>query len=173
MIISLLGYMGSGKSHISRVLSAELNYKCLDLDYEIALHEQSPVAEIFKNKGELHFRKTERALLEKLLNSNENTVLSLGGGTPVYYDNMSLINDNSHSFFLQCNLNTLVERLSRNKEKRPLIARISDEDLPEFIGKHLFERNPFYLRAKHTINTSDKPAEVVVQEIINLLPPDR
>ena len=171
MIISLIGYMGSGKSHISRVLSSKINFKYIDLDHEISAQEKCSVAEIFNNKGELYFRKKERAILESLLKSTENIVLSLGGGTPVYFDNMTLVNAHSTSFFLQCNLKTLVERLSRNKEKRPLIARISTEDLPEFIGKHLFERNPYYLQSKFIINTNDKTAESVADEIISLLPP--
>lgn len=170
MIISLLGYMGSGKTHISRLLSSKLNYNFIDLDQEIIKQEQSTVAEIFNSKGELYFRKTERKILESILQSDDNIVLSLGGGTPVYYDNMNLVNAHSESFYLKNSLKTLVERLTKNKEKRPLIARIADKDLPEFIAKHLFERNSFYLQARYTIDTSDKSAEAIVDDIINLLP---
>lgn len=170
MVISLLGYMGSGKTHISKLLSSKLNFKLIDLDFEIVTKEQMPVADIFEKKGEIYFRKQERLILENILHNHENTVLSLGGGTPVYYDNMDFINKASTSFYLSPSIKTLYERLSRGKEKRPLIARIPDEDLPEFIAKHLFERSPFYSKAQYTIYTDNKSAEEIVAEITNLLP---
>ena len=139
MIISIAGYMGCGKSHISKVLSDKISFRLVDLDREISEQEGMSVAEIFRQKGELAFRKLERTTLENLLKSPENIVLSLGGGTPAYFDNMDLINRHSTSFVLQTSIATLAERLGRQKSKRPLIAAIADEDLPEFIAKHLFE----------------------------------
>jgi shikimate kinase len=77
----------------------------------------------------------------------QKKILSLGGGTPVYYNNMEIINHNSKSVFLRASVE-LIRKTSKQKEKRPLIAKISDEDLPEFIAKHLFERNQFYNKAQ-------------------------
>lgn len=166
MIISLVGYMGSGKSHISKLLSKELHYKLIDLDKEISLREHKTISEIFEKQGEIHFRKTEKNLLEQLLEEKENCILSVGGGTPTFYENMETINRKSTSFFLRTSVNTLTERIIKNKEKRPLIARISDDKLPEFIAKHLFERNQFYNKAQFSIDTSHKSPEEIVQEII-------
>lgn len=166
MIISLAGYMGSGKSHISKLLSKKLEFKLVDLDKEISHKNNASIANIFKNKGEIFFRKEERLMLEHILHSNENMVLSLGGGTPAYYDNMHLINQHSKSFFLQAKIPTLVERLSKQKGKRPIISHISDEDLPEFVAKHLFERNAYYNQCQYTISTDDKSPETIVEEII-------
>lgn len=166
MIITLVGYMGSGKSHISKLLSTKLHYKLMDLDKEISLKLKKSIPEIFKNDGEIYFRKQEKEILNQLLAEKENSILSVGGGTPTFYDNMEAINRNSASFFLRTDVKTLTERLSKNKERRPLLARISDEDLPEFIAKHLFERNLFYNKAKFTIDTKDKTPEELVQEII-------
>jgi shikimate kinase len=165
MIISLVGYMGSGKSHISKILSEKINFKLLDLDKEISKRLKMSIPEIFEKKGEIYFRKAEREVLEEILAKEENMVLSLGGGTPVYYNNMEIINLNSKSIFLRANINTLVERLSKQKEKRPLVARIPNEDLPEFIAKHLFERNAYYSKSQFTINTDNKEPEDVVAEI--------
>ncbi|MXS70939.1 dephospho-CoA kinase [Flavobacteriaceae bacterium W22] len=169
MIISLLGYMGSGKSHISKILSDEINYKLIDLDKEISRRQKLTIPEIFEKKGEIYFRKLEREVLEEILATRENTVLSLGGGTPAYYNNMEIINHNSKSIFLMTSVPVLSERLSKQKEKRPLIAKIPDEDLPEFIAKHLFERNAFYSKAQFSIKTNQKTPENIIREIIEKL----
>lgn len=169
MIISLVGYMGCGKSHISKILSEKINFKLIDLDKEISRRNKLTISEIFEKKGEISFRKLEREALEEILASEENVVLSLGGGTPVYYNNMEIINHSSKSFFLRASVSTLSERLSKQKEKRPLIANISDENLSEFIAKHLFERNQFYSKAQFNINTDAREPEDIVKEIIEKL----
>ncbi|REC41761.1 shikimate kinase [Chryseobacterium sp. 5_R23647] len=169
MIISLVGYMGSGKSHISKILSDKINFKLIDLDKEISRRNKLTIPEIFEKKGEIYFRKLERETLEEILATQENIVLSLGGGTPVYYNNMEIINNNSASVFLRASISTLAERISKQKEKRPLIAKIANEDLPEFIAKHLFERNVYYSKAQLSINTDQKNPEDIIQEIIEKL----
>ena len=166
MIISLIGYMGSGKSHISKVLSQKLNLKLIDLDKQISQKFNLTIPEIFEKRGEIYFRKEERILLEEILNTEKDCILSLGGGTPAYYNNIDLINEKSESIYLQTSVRTLVERLSKQKQKRPLIARIPDEDLPEFIAKHLFERQIFYGQAKYSVSTNYKTPEEIVDEII-------
>lgn len=166
MIISLVGYMGSGKSHISKLLSSKLHYKLLDLDKEISLRLNKSIPEIFQKDGEIYFRKKEKEILEDILQEKENSILSVGGGTPTFYKNMDAINEKSTSFFLRTSVNTLSERILKNKEKRPLLARIPDEELPEFIAKHLFERNQFYQKANYIIETEGKSPEEILKEII-------
>ncbi len=167
MIISLLGYMGCGKTHISKRLSRELNYDFIDLDTAISRKNKLSIPDIFKQKGEIFFRQQERAVLEEILATRKDGILSLGGGTPAYYNNMEVINQNSVSFYLQTSVPILNERLLRQKHKRPLIARIPDEDLPEFIAKHLFERIPFYSKAQFTINTLGRESDAIIAEIIS------
>ncbi|MBT2621052.1 MULTISPECIES: shikimate kinase [Chryseobacterium] len=169
MIISLVGYMGCGKSHISKILSEKINFKLIDLDKEISRRNKSTIPEIFEKKGEIYFRKLERETLEEILATEENLILSLGGGTPVYYNNMEIINNNSKSIFLKASIGTLTERLSKQKEKRPIIANISDENLPEFIAKHLFERNEYYNKALISVNTDSREPDDIVNEIIEKL----
>lgn len=169
MIISLVGYMGSGKSHISKILSEKLNFKLIDLDKEIVSRYKMPITEIFEKKGELFFRKAEREVLKDVLKTESDLILSLGGGTPVYYNNMEMINSQSESVFLRASVGSLFRRLLRNKSKRVLIARIKDEDLSEFIAKHLFERTPYYNQAKYTVDTDNKSVDEVSEEIIHLL----
>ncbi len=172
MIISLLGYMGSGKSHISKKLSSLLGFQLIDLDFAIADKHQLNISEIFEKKGEIYFRKIEREALEFYLknrNSNENLILSLGGGTPVYYDNMNLIIQNSESVFLRASVSTLTERLLKEKSKRPLIANLPEDQLPEFVAKHLFERNFYYNQAKIIVDTDRKTGDEIASEIIQQL----
>jgi len=168
MIISLIGYMGSGKSHISKLLSDKMNLKLIDLDREIIARHNMPIAEIFEKKGEIFFRKQERAILDEILDIEKSCILSVGGGTPAYYENISLINEKSTSVYLRTSVKILTERLLKQKQKRPLIAKIPDEQLPEFIGQHLFERQQFYSQAKHTIVTDNKSPEEICHEIAQI-----
>lgn len=170
MKIVLLGYMGSGKSVIGKALARELGIPFIDLDTHIESELHSSIPDIFREKGELFFRKKEHELLKQLLLKDASFVLSAGGGTPCYSGNMTLINDHTpNTFYLKMTIPGLVARLQDEKAHRPLIAHLSEEELPEFIGKHLFERNPFYQQAAHTIPCTSKSVEEVVAEIRSLL----
>ena len=168
MIISLIGYMGCGKSHISKVLSQKMSLKLIDLDKEIFLKNGITIPEIFEKRGEIYFRKEERRILEELLNTEKDCILSLGGGTPAYFNNIEMIKEKSESIYLRTTVKTLTERLLKQKQKRPVIAKIPDEQLPEFIGQHLFERQSFYSQAKYTVITDSKTPEAIAAEIAAL-----
>lgn len=170
MKLVLVGYMASGKSTIGKILAHSLKVDFIDLDTAIAVEVGLPVPEIFKKKGELFFRKTENQVLKNLLKNKKNFVLATGGGTPCYGNNMKLINEMAaNSFFLKLPIPSLVERIIKEKDTRPLVANIKDEDLPEFIGKHLFERSMFYSQTENTINCDKKSVEEIVKEIKSLL----
>lgn len=168
MIISLVGYMGSGKSHVAKILSQEMQLKLIDLDRQISLRNGMPIPQIFEKRGEIFFRRQERECLQETLALEEDFILSTGGGTPAYYNNMELLSENTGSVYLRASVRTLTERLLRNQKRRPLIANISPEDLPEFIAKHLFERNVFYSQAKYTVDTDNREIEEIVAEIRKL-----
>lgn len=168
MNVILIGYMASGKSTIGKILANKLNYDFIDLDDYIEKKEQSSVADIFKSKGEIYFRKLETAHLKAILENN-NVVLSLGGGTPCYGNNMDIIlhDTNSKSIYLKTGIPVLVGRLKNEKSKRPLIAHIETDDLlTEFIGKHLFERSQFYNLAETKITTDNKTESDIVEELL-------
>ena len=103
MKIILLGYMGSGKTTIGIQLARKLYLNFTDLDEFIEEKEQKSIKEIFKQKGEIYFRKIEHKYLKQFINENESYVLSLGGGTPCYAGNLDLIlkDKKSLSFYLQ------------------------------------------------------------------------
>lgn len=170
MRVVLVGYMASGKSSVGKLLARELNMEFVDLDEYIEHHLQMPIRDIFLEKGEIFFRKTEHAMLSEVLDQHDNVVLSTGGGTPCYGNNMDLILEKSdHSIYLQLPISALVERVKGEKAQRPLIKDIDIADLPEFIGKHLFERRQFYAKARHTVSCNGKDLGTVVSEIQQLL----
>ncbi|WMI65601.1 shikimate kinase [Aestuariibaculum sp. YM273] len=168
MILILVGYMASGKSTLGRILAEKLDYDFLDLDDYIEDQEQASISSIFKNKGEIYFRKAETKYLKELLETKTDLILSLGGGTPCYSNNMQIILDapNANSVYLKASIPTLVNRLKGEKGKRPLVAHIkTDEELTEFIGKHLFERSPFYSQANVVLPTDNKTTKEIIEEL--------
>jgi shikimate kinase len=171
MKIILLGYMGSGKSTIGKALANELNLSFVDLDHAIENEIGMSIRDYFEASGELKFRRLENEVLKKILNENNDMILSTGGGTPCYGNNLDLMKMtfNAKVFYLKATIKTLTERLVSEKDIRPLIQSIGDDDLPEFIGKHLFERSNFYLQAHHVVDIDQKSVETIVKEIVELL----
>lgn len=163
--------MGSGKSTIGRNLSERLHYDFVDLDDYIQTKEKMSISQIFDTKGEIYFRKKEHHYLEELL-QREQMILSLGGGTPCYGNNMKTILGaaDAKSIYLKCSIPNLVERLRAEKAKRPLIAHLkNDEELTEFIGKHLFERSFYYSQSDETIVSDGKSVSEIMEQIVSRL----
>ncbi|WP_329806614.1 shikimate kinase [Flavobacterium facile] len=170
MKIILVGYMASGKSTIGKLLSESLGILFYDLDDLIKNNLNLKINEIFEQKGELFFRKKEREVLEQFLNTTDNYVLALGGGTPCYYDNFELYQSSSiHSIYLKASLSTLLERLHHQKASRPLVSRFNEEELQEFVAKHLFERSYFYHQVQTIVSIDNKKELEVVNEIVSKL----
>lgn len=168
MKIFLLGYMGSGKSYIGKQLAARINQRFIDFDEEIEKSENCSIREIFEKKGEIFFRKLERKVLEEIIVLNEDAVISLGGGTPCYGNNMELIKASKDvtSFYLKLNINTLTERLEAEKDHRPMISHLeAKEKLEEFIRKHLFERGFYYNQSDYIIECNDISSEEIISKI--------
>jgi len=168
MKIILIGYMASGKSLIGSELAKILGFEFLDLDKFIEEKEGKTIQKIFLEKGEIFFRKIENSYLKEILSLKGNMILSLGGGTPCFSNNLKLIleNEDVTSFFLNVPLNELSKRLMADEANRPLVQYVTTEnDMLEFVGKHLFERLHFYNLANFKID-ANKPKEKVVGDII-------
>ncbi|PCJ96948.1 MAG: shikimate kinase [Flavobacteriaceae bacterium] len=166
MRIVLIGYMGSGKSTVGTLLSKELGYDFLDLDAYIEEAMGTTISNMFVEKGEIFFRKKEHFFLKKIFEEKNDFILSTGGGTPCYSGNMeTMVAETKEVFYLKVSIAGLVDRLYKEKDDRPLIKDLSPSELPEFIGKHLFERNHFYAQAHHTIICDAKSPQEIVEEI--------
>ncbi|CAL2102999.1 shikimate kinase [Tenacibaculum sp. 190130A14a] len=166
-----LGYMASGKSTIGRLFAEKRGLNFIDLDAYIEEKEAMSVTEIFKSKGEIYFRKQENLYLKELLQLEEDFVLALGGGTPCYANNMNVLLEsaNTLSIYLKLKITTLFNRLTKEKSERPLVADLEDNDIMEFIAKHLFERGYYYNQANIIVNGDDKEVEILVEEVDRLL----
>tara|TARA_B100000989_G_C19414474_1_gene415828 strand:- start:234 stop:773 length:540 start_codon:yes stop_codon:yes gene_type:complete len=169
--IILIGYMGSGKSTVGRMLAQKHNLLFEDLDDVIAHDAAASITELFIEKGAKSFRELEHLTLTKVLNNAANKVISLGGGAPCYYDNMALVATTTpHVFYLNASHKTLAQRLFPERRGRPLIAHAeTEEDLQSFIAKHLFERQSFYRQANHIISADNKSIETLVAEVGKLI----
>ena len=109
-------------------------------------------------------------MLKEVLDTHTSVVLSTGGGTQCYANNMeTILQQSDHSIYLNHSIPVLVERITKEKEHRPLVKNIPDHDLPEFVGKHLFERRPYYMQAEHRVDCDPLSPEEVVGEINKLL----
>ena len=171
MNIILLGYMGVGKSLIGRHLSNILNQKFIDLDEYIETKKSKSIHDIFKDSGDIYFRKIESQFLSDFLLNNTNIILSVGGGTPCYNNNISLINSNNNiSVYLKDTNLELAKRLFQKKEGRPLISNIkSEKKMIEVVSNHLFEREVFYNQATIKIDCHGNDVNTICKEIISVL----
>lgn len=160
--------MASGKSAVGKVVAKKMEIPFLDLDVVIEEKENLTISEIFEQKGEIYFRNKETECLIEVLNRKEDIVISLGGGTPCYGNNMEVILNKSTSFYLKASINTIFERIKNETNQRPLVVSIGLENLQEFIAKHLFERSGFYSKSNNIINVDNKSILEISEEINKL-----
>jgi shikimate kinase len=163
--IFLLGFMGSGKTSIGRKLANNLNLNFFDLDLVIEEKFQKSITELFAEEGEKAFRIIENESLHKIC-SNSDCVISLGGGTPCFENNMKLIKNTGTSVYLKLDESILVGRLRLKKEKRPLIAKLSDQEISNFVQERLKEREVFYKQADFILE-SNHPKVVMIADLLN------
>ena len=168
--IILVGYMAVGKTTIAEKLSNETSIEWVDLDKLIESEAHLSISELFKEKGEIYFRKVEHKLFNELIQNPKKIIISTGGGTPCYANSHLLMNgENVISIYLKASIETIYERLRSEKEQRPLVAKQSEEELKEFVAEHLFERSYFYNQATHTLSVDAKTPQEIVDEILVLL----
>lgn len=160
--------MGSGKSVVGNLLSDELGYSFIDMDDQIAQIEEKSVPEIFSTRGELFFRKLETEVLKDVIEDPASLVISLGGGTPCYGNNLELIKkaEEAKTVYLKASVGFLTSRLFHEKQSRPVISHLETyEVLEDFIRKHLFERSFYYNQADIIINVENKTPEEITKEL--------
>lgn len=145
--------MGSGKTTVGHALSQDLNLPFYDLDWYIESRMHSTVKEIFDTKGEEGFRRIEHNMLHEVAEF-ENVIISCGGGTPCFFDNMDYLNQQGETVFLKCTPDVLYQHLKMGKTVRPLLLNKTPEEVREFINVQLKEREPFYNKAKHIIDVT-------------------
>ncbi len=162
MRIYLIGYMASGKSNLGQQLAQAMGYGFVDLDYLFEERYRISVLDFFEKYDEVSFRKIEQVLLYETL-TLKNTVISTGGGTPCFFENMNFIRDAGVSVYLHWELKPLIVRLRAVKVKRPLLKNIGADELEIRVKAHLEQREPFYRRADYLFEAEGNTIEELVQ----------
>mgnify|MGYP000033735749 FL=1 len=151
--IILIGYMGSGKTTVGRALSKETGMMFYDLDWYIESRMRKTVAQIFAEKGEEGFRKIEHNMLHEVAEF-ENVIISCGGGTPCFFDNIDYINQQGEVVYLKATPEVLYRHLLMGKVERPLIKNKTPEELVAYITEQVAKREEFYNKARYTLDVS-------------------
>jgi len=150
--IFLIGYMGSGKTTVGKLLAAKLGYSFVDMDVHIEEKLFKSVSQIFAELGEEQFRLLERQSLYEVAKF-DRVVISTGGGAPCFFDNMGYMNEQGMTVYLKLSPEELAERLELSRaNKRPLLAGRKGEELRRFISDGLAKREPFYAQAAYTVS---------------------
>tara|TARA_B100001741_G_C16136750_1_gene407083 strand:+ start:9 stop:524 length:516 start_codon:yes stop_codon:yes gene_type:complete len=161
--IVLIGMMAAGKTTIGSKLAKKLNYNFFDVDFEIEKLENDKIINIFENKGESYFRKVEERLSLNFVEKN-NCVISLGGGAFINENIRKKIQKNSHSFWLNWKIRTILDRISKNKN-RPIALNLSNKDLADLYKK----RVKFYKLSDFRVNCEKKNKNEIIKIILKIL----
>lgn len=151
MTLFIIGYMASGKTTFGRALARRSGLRHIDLDFYIEQRFHSTVRDIFAQKGESEFRRIENAMLHEVGEMND-VIISCGGGTPCFGDNMDFMNERGVTVCLQATDDVLADRIIRGGNKRPLMAGKSREEILDAIRQHMELRSPYYDRAQIKIS---------------------
>ena len=149
--IFLIGYMGAGKTTLGKAFAREMGLTFVDLDWYIEERFHKSIRQLFTERGEDGFRELEKRMLHEAAEF-ENVVISTGGGTPCFFDNVEYMNTMGDTIFLDVDIKVLFRRLKVAKQQRPLLAQKNDEELMAFITENLQKRLPFYTKAKHVFH---------------------
>ena len=151
--IILIGYMGAGKTTVGKALAKELGITFYDLDWYIESRMRKTVAQIFAERGEEGFRKIEYNMLHEVAEF-EDVIISCGGGTPCFFDNMDYLNQQGQVVYLKAEPEVLYNHLVMSKNDRPLLRGKTPEQLITFIREQLEKRELFYTKAKYILDVS-------------------
>lgn len=146
MQVFLIGFMGSGKSHTGRALAQRLGHPFIDLDEYIEAQEGMAIAQLFAQRGEAGFRQLEGQRLREL-GGQSKAIISCGGGTPCFLDNMEWMNGQGLTIYLRTPPELLAQRLEHGRAERPLLQGLEGEGLLAFIRQKLAEREACYEQA--------------------------
>jgi shikimate kinase len=166
--IFLVGYMGAGKTTLGKALAQKLDLSFIDMDGFIENRFRKTIRDLFETQGETGFRELERKMLHEVAEF-ESVIISTGGGTPCFFDNMDFMNQKGNTVFLEVPPDILFSRLRMASISRPVLKGKTDEEMRTFIFRTLEERIPFYMQAQYTFSTSKLENHQQINEAINQL----
>lgn len=158
----IIGYMGAGKTTIGHALSKTTGLPFYDLDWYIETRMHSSISALFEERGEDEFRKIERNMLHEVAEF-ENVIVSCGGGTPCFFDNMQYMNEQGDTLYLKASPTVLYEHIKMTRTPRPLLKNKTEEEIKAFIAQQVAVREPYYMQAKHIfdINLLDTREKII------------
>lgn len=165
--IYIIGYMCSGKSSISRKVAARLGYELYDTDDWFEEKYHICVQDFFEKYGEDHFRKFESEILKKT-GEMHHVVISTGGGTPCFFDNMQWMKENGTTIFVRVSPLTSYHRIMNAKRKRPLVYGKSEDELRQYVENHYNSRLPIYEQADFIVKGENFDIEEVMSYLSQL-----
>lgn len=170
--IIFIGYMGSGKTTIGRQLAQSMNLSFYDLDWYIETRMHQSIEQIFDERGEEEFRRIEYNMLHEVAEF-ENVVISCGGGTPCFFDNIDYMNQQAETIYLKASPEVLCRHLEMRRKERPLLKGKTPEELKTFINVQLVIREQYYNKARHILNIdlldNYKKIELTLEKIKELI----
>ena len=164
MKIFLIGFMGCGKTHWGKQLSQKLQIPFFDLDSLIEEREGKSITAIFAEMGEEYFRMLEKDVLYLVTESHESFIMATGGGTPCFFNNIDYMKSRGTAIWINCSVECLHSRLVKEKDKRPLISSIPDNELRSYIIKKFSDRKIFYQQAQVILNEDDVTLERLIEK---------
>ena len=162
--IYIVGYMGAGKTTSARRLAHRLGWEVADTDALFEEKYKISVNDFFNKYDEPLYRKLESEVL-KATKSLDHVVVSTGGGTACYFDNMEWMNQHGLTVFLRISPQAAVDRVIHSRHKRPLVEGKSEEELTEFVNQHYASRMVFYEQAKITVESENLDVEGMMNKI--------
>lgn len=166
--IILMGYMCVGKTTVGKALAKELGRTFYDLDWYIETRFRKKVPQIFAEEGEARFREMERSMLHEVAEFDD-IVLSCGGGTPRFFDNMDYMNSVGHTFYLQASPSTICAHLAMSKGERPLLAGLQADELEAYVTQQIQERSLYYQKAHRCINVDILDSFDRVKDVVKMI----
>lgn len=166
--IFLTGYMGAGKTTLGKAFAREMKVPFIDLDWYIEERFHKSIPELFRERGEEAFRELERRMLHEA-GEFEDVVISTGGGTPCFFDNMDYMNRQGQTVFLDVHPDILFRRLRVATQQRPILQGKTDEELRAFIGEALGKRAPFYGQARYRFDAGRLESRRQIAESVEQL----
>lgn len=165
MKVFLIGFMASGKSSVGKKLANKLNLPFVDLDTYIEEKHNTTIRLLMYDKGHDAFREIERDALVDAIEKYQDAIISTGGGTPCYFDNLEKMKNAGDTVYLEVDIPTLVDRLMHSKKDRPLIWGKTREDLTVYAKELMERRRVYYQKAKYTVNGKNLKLDTIIQII--------
>ena len=165
MRIFIIGYMGAGKSTVGKRLANNLDIPFVDLDDAFEARFRYSIPHFFDHFGEKRFREFEHRCLKEIIKDHEHAVISTGGGTACFNNNISLMNEKGITVYIKMHPKSLAHRLNRARRLRPVVRDIQNSDMQEFIEEQLAEREPYYEQATTIIKGENLDMEDLISKL--------